>query len=195
MYFDILKFKRLRKLLHWKKKKKKLNAQNPTETICLSRSPKSRPACRSGGSRASKIRHFTGEGVCPVPERPLFTLMTVFRTLFDASDREIPILLYTCSLRKAPLSGGASPYISFIIGSNPPPRPLLIIEARAAHWTLITCRCIVFWGLALFCCSYFCPLGHGSLVYSFLCSAPSCNWADQGDQSWPVPPFWKSQRP
>ena len=36
--------------------------------------------------------------------------MTVFPALFYTSAREIPTLLYTSSLKKVPLSGGASPY-------------------------------------------------------------------------------------
>ena len=100
--------------------------QYPSETSWLSRSPRSEsesgPDLQNGGSlisysnhistfpnrlrsgyeisgsRALKIRHFTGKGVCVVPERPLFTLMTVFPTLFDASNREI-LTLFTCSLQ------------------------------------------------------------------------------------------------
>ena len=36
--------------------------------------------------------------------------MTDFPTLSYTSAREIPTLLYTRSLKKAPLSGGVSPY-------------------------------------------------------------------------------------
>ncbi len=49
--------------------------------------------------------------------------MTHFHTLSYILTCEIPTLLYTWSLKKAPLSGGASPYsVLANIGSTPPPR-------------------------------------------------------------------------
>ena len=41
---------------------------------------------------------------------PINTKITVFPALFYTSTHEIPTLLYTSSLKKVPLSGGASPY-------------------------------------------------------------------------------------
>ena len=50
-----------------------------------------------------------------------FFFFTDFTTLSYNSTREISTLSYTWSLKKVPLSGGASPYKA-IMESNPPPR-------------------------------------------------------------------------
>ena len=50
-----------------------------------------------------------------------FFIFTDFSTLSYNSTREISTLSYTWSLKKVPLSGGASPYKA-IMESNPPPR-------------------------------------------------------------------------
>ena len=57
--------------------------------------------------------------------------MIDFPTLLYTSICEIPTLLYTWSLKKVPLSGGASPYSKAIIGSSPPglPHPFYILHS------------------------------------------------------------------
>ena len=50
--------------------------------------------------------------------------MTVFPALSYTSTREIPTLLYTSSVKKVPLSGGAYPYSPLLrVSAPPPPHP------------------------------------------------------------------------